>query len=743
MKTKNISRQKRKLAVLSCMLMFGLITACTGCQKKSANVSTDTVAKGRYVEQDFKLPELSEKETLVAMTSTKDGLPLLYSYILGDNSISITTYTYTSDGTITKDAPKWLQSMEFDTKYAPVLSYSMTSDGTQYFLVSECDYDYCHGSLYQTKDGVERTELTMKGWDKMLDNGNPSISPTKIGVLDNGTIVVDSYEGLYAFDQEGKKVKTIDENSTYASFFTHGNNLVCTIEDGGTEQFKGTAIFDGSNLDQEPVTNMFQNYQEYTNAVNMNATNDLIYVNSSGICLQKSGTELWQTILDGSLGTMYVPNVVGSSITEDADGNYYVMYDDYNSGQGSLIKYYYDPDISSVPDKELTVYTLNSSHTLRKTANQFQKSHPDVKVTIEVAMPEKEDETANTTLSKHDYIQSLNTQLLAGDGCDIINTVGLPVDSYIEKGALIDLSDLIDPLCTSGELVNNLVDACRVDNKIYSVPARFLLPAVYAPLEDCPDLTDISSIADYAKAHTDSILFGKYRLEDYLETILPYATKDLTTADGSIDVTALTSFLEDAKTIADQTGLVQDYSAEGYMNYPSCLSETGGLALTPMDGIADATLNYTYINAIGYGYSVLNNSFIPSVQLGINASSKQTDLAKEFISTLLSEEVQVVDMEDGFPVQSEALEKTSFNVEGTLPIYDANGNIKEVPLINITGDLRTNLINTIKGLNRVSSLDDAILEVMTDVSPDYFDGKMTLEDTVAQIQNKLSLYTEE
>lgn len=744
MKKRNTHKHRKCLVDLASLILICLILSFTGCQKKASTESSEKIAKGRYLEQDFKLPEMDAHEVFYTMTSDTQGLPLVYSYTLGDHSISITIYSYAADGTFTKDTPEWLQSIEFDPKYTPLLSYCMTVEGTQYLLVSECDGNYCHGSLYKTKDGTSRIELTMDGWDKILESGNPSISPTKIGILDNGLIVVDCYEGLYVFNQEGKRTNILDENYTYTSFITHGNNLVCTILDGGTEQFKGTAVFDGNNFDQEPVTNMFNTFQEYTEAVNMNAANDLFFVNSTGICLQKSGTNIWQTVMDGSLGTMYVPNTVGSYISEDADENYYVLYYDYNASQSHIIKYYYDPEASNVPDKELTIYTLNSSNSLRKAANQFQKIHPDVKVTIEVAMPENRDDPSTTTLMKHDYIQALNTQIVAGDGCDIINLVDLPVESYIQKGALIDLSDLIDPLCENGELISNLIDACRTDGKIYAVPARFLLPAVFAPKNDCPGLTDIKGIANYAKANPDSILFGSYRFSDFMNALLPYATEELTAADGSIDARVLTEFLTDAKTIADQTGLVEDYSEEGHMNYPSLLSATGGLALETMNGIADATINYTYIDYINYSYSILNNSFTPSVQLGINASSKQVDLAKDFISTLLSEEIQVVDMEDGFPVQSEALKKTSFDVSwDTLSIYDADYNRKEVPLIQITGDRRTDLINQIKGLNRVSTNDDAILSVMTDMSADYFEGKMSLEDTVALIQNKLSLYTEE
>lgn len=730
--------------ILLCCALLLTTSSFSGCNKKEATDPADSTPKGRYLEQDLPLPEFDENEIYCNICSDTKGFPVLYSYVLDTSVLSVNTYTYDANGTYRKESPEWLQAIEFDSTHSPLLSLCYTSDGCSYLFVGAYEADSCHGSLYQTKDGNSRTELVMNGWDSAAKSGNPSISPTKVGILDNGLIVVDSYEGLYVYNQEGENIHTIDENYTYSSFITHGNQLICSIQDNGSEEFLGIAVFDGTDFDKEPVTDMFDSFQEYTNAINMNSTNDLIFVNSTGICLKKSGTDLWQTLTDGSLGTMYVPQVIGQYITEDEQNNFYVSYIDYTLGVNSLIKYYYDPNISTVPDTELSIYTLNSDYTLRKAANEFQKLHPDVKVTIDVAMPEESEYITGDGLTKRDYIQSLNTQLLAGNGCDLINVIGLPTSSYIQKGVLADTTDLVDPLCSDGELLNNIMDACRVDGKIYAVPVRFLLPSLFAPAKDCKNLTTISGIADYAKQNPDSFLLGSYILNDFLEAFLPYVTDELITPEDTIDTKVLTDFLTDAKTITDETGLVTNYETIGY-NYPSILSAMGGIALSPMNGIANATLKYTYTKCIDYDYAILNNSFTPSLQLGINASSKHKDLAKEFLKLILSEDIQKVDMEDGFPVQSKALEKTRFDIEegATLTIYTSETTSKEVPIIPITGDLRTQLVDRIKGLNCISANDDAVIEVMTETCGDYFNGKMSLEDTVSQVQNKLSLYSAE
>ena len=45
-----------------------------------------------------------------------------------------------------------------------------------------------------------------------------------------------------------------------------------------------------------------------------------------------------------------------------------------------------------------------------------------------------------------DDIRTLNTELLGGNGADVLLLDGLSAESYIEKGILADLTDLADEL---------------------------------------------------------------------------------------------------------------------------------------------------------------------------------------------------------------------------------------------------------------------------------------------------------
>ncbi len=59
-------------------------------------------------------------------------------------------------------------------------------------------------------------------------------------------------------------------------------------------------------------------------------------------------------------------------------------------------------------------------------------------------------------MTTSDAIRTLNTEVMAGEGPDILFMDGLPVNSYIEKGLLADVSDVMNPLISDGKLLKTL-----------------------------------------------------------------------------------------------------------------------------------------------------------------------------------------------------------------------------------------------------------------------------------------------
>ena len=62
-----------------------------------------------------------------------------------------------------------------------------------------------------------------------------------------------------------------------------------------------------------------------------------------------------------------------------------------------------------------------------------------------------------------DDIRSLNTERLNGEGADVLILDRLPVDSYIEKGVLMDISGLRDELVKDSGMLENIGKALDRD----------------------------------------------------------------------------------------------------------------------------------------------------------------------------------------------------------------------------------------------------------------------------------------
>lgn len=55
---------------------------------------------------------------------------------------------------------------------------------------------------------------------------------------------------------------------------------------------------------------------------------------------------------------------------------------------------------------------------------------------------------------------------------------GMPIDSYIEKGILADISDVVDEIDTQDGILPNIKEGSKKDGKIYAMPVRFLIEIV-------------------------------------------------------------------------------------------------------------------------------------------------------------------------------------------------------------------------------------------------------------------------
>mgnify|MGYP001122931723 FL=1 len=159
----------------------------------------------------------------------------------------------------------------------------------------------------------------------------------------------------------------------------------------------------------------------------------------------------------------------------------------------NLYRYTYDPNVPTVPDKQLKIYSLMESNAVRQAVSMFQKAHQDVYIRYEIGM------SGDDGVTREDAVRNLNTKIMSGEGPDILMLGGLPRASYEEKGILADLSGITEEMSGDAALFPNIIEACRKDGKIYALPVRIQLLLMAGEPEDVGKVKDMDSLAKLAE----------------------------------------------------------------------------------------------------------------------------------------------------------------------------------------------------------------------------------------------------
>jgi ABC-type glycerol-3-phosphate transport system substrate-binding protein len=357
-----------------------------------------------------------------------------------------------------------------------------------------------------------------------------------------------------------------------------------------------------------------------------------------------------------------------------------------------------------------------------------------------------------------DQIKTINTELLAGKGADLYILDGLPAASYIEKGALADISDVIEPLREKGVILNNVVNCYKNEDAIYMAPINFVMPIAFGTKDAVKSTGSIRALADYAKNKAKVSLFGE-NMETYssLTTKLFWMYSDEFLSNKlEINKEGLIQFLEALKVICNQTKVMEDTTKSDGMN--GDFDEATTEAMSIYDGLAELGFDYLFSEFYYYApvsamkkikgnYTAINSQFFPVGMIGVNNASNQKELVYEFIKELYSEEVQSAVIDQGFPVNVKALEKFGMkpndyyiggpnNFEATQPSKE-----KMQELITLAKTLN-NPIERDKVLPNVGAVEqnnELLNMILVEVLP-YLKDQADAASTADKIMNKASTY---
>lgn len=694
------------------------------------------VPRGRYVEQELAFPFDPSTEMMEAMMLSPEGdlLVLTYNQEMENRIYRMeVTGEWNMDEALTASIPEG----------SMLLKMNGTKDAAYYYLTQ----------------GEERY-IGKMAWDsqKMERLADPAFE--KDGIYNiSDFLAADSGAVLFSL-MDGKTVVWKPEDGVSLQLYQKNRNSTLNTSStlvGDTYITAGDLGFLAYDMEtgKELETIPYQTGDSDAEGSLAAGEGDDIYLcNAAGIHHMALGGTMWETIVDGSLNSLSLPGIRISKMCVGKNNDFFVWYE--KDENPVLAHYVYDPDTISVPTSTLTVYGLDLSekYLIRQGAIRFQMENPDIRVEVIDGRKQMEG------MMDADIIRSLNEELLTGAGADVLVLDGLPGKSYIEKGILEDMSELLAPFTESGEIYRNLTGHFRrSDGSVYEVPVRVLFPVVYGEAGATASLSSLQAYLEYQESPGAGSISGKTVYENILRRLAFLYDQELWDDDGKLKEEELTDLLEAAMRTGEHSGARVLYPededngagkrynlvAENGFTTPDHLGIMAGdnqASLELPREMAEMSLSFAVMREKGYPLQSVNHTFYPEERVAINRNSRQKETAERFVTFLLSEQIQGEDVEDGFPVTRAGVERWK---QRQIVMSYGTGNWEG---LMIYGDYPTEserklLLDMIPDLDNPVVPDPTVLSIMAEESEGYFSGTQDLPAAVKAIISKVTLYRAE
>ena len=119
---------------------------------------------------------------------------------------------------------------------------------------------------------------------------------------------------------------------------------------------------------------------------------------------------------------------------------------------------------------------------------------------------------------------------------------GLPVDSYIEKGILEDLTPVLGS--EKETLLPNILSAYTREDKIYTLPLRVVIPMFMTSGQDQEVFSTLEALVEYTEAEGGVANLLKYSHANVLQILYYNYKPDLIAKDGTVNREEVTNFFE-------------------------------------------------------------------------------------------------------------------------------------------------------------------------------------------------------
>ena len=739
---------KRILSIFLALVLAGF----SGCGQQESPGPVATAAKGRYVETEIALPMDGSPQDMVTLS---DG-----RLRVGLNTTEGEPHVFTREGDTWQEDVQLPQSLPGLGKLDML---RLSPDGSVFLSLvkglGDGTYEYHLVLLSPTGElrelPVDYPEANEK--DGFLLGGADFTDSGKLMVLF-------SFDDLREVDPDtGALSENLNELGIWASMggicagedtYLLSSDFCARLREG--QQEKLTDVL-GEQLTASAKT---EEGSRGKNVLWQNSQGYLFFTTGEGLYSFVPGGSVTEELVSANKSSFGDPSFLPRALTGTEDGSFYVL--GMLGGEAVLCQYDFDANAPLQATQVLKLYSLYDDEDLRQIVSRYQKSHPETDIHLEIGL------SGEDGVTEADALRTLNTEILAGSGPDVLRLDGMSLDSYLKKDVFLDLSDLLEETKT----LENITKCYETKGKVSVLPVAFAIPAIYGPKDLVDSIHDLDSFVEAAtqaldRSGADSLMNGMIPVL-VTDIIYDSCSAAWKTADGTLDPSALEAFLAANKALYDLDAPLRERYADILGQMDGDLGITPG-EYTAIGGSWDILMNGEAISVgtlesmdiwsfalagdqqlEGYTLAPLtlqaSGVFLPRQIYSVLNTTEIADTAKDFIRFLLGEEVQKRNLNYGFPVNQavfEALIQEDKTTDVSFATSTEDGQMLSLTARYPSAQERKELAQWVRDLTTPALTDRTIRTLITAQAADCMNGTCTAKEAADRALQSLNLYLSE
>ncbi|MBR1866269.1 MAG: hypothetical protein IJ801_07160 [Lachnospiraceae bacterium] len=658
------------------------------------------------------------------------------------------------DGTNVKEIP--LNLAENDS----LGSLLVGEDDTLMYMTWSYDEKTEQSSNALVKVDADGNEAARENLTKALNLGEDSYI-SKILLDGKGNVIVVADQMVYILDSDLKSQGEVKSDSYLeGAALTKDGQVICASTSYSEKEGESGAqiqVLDTEGKKWDKTYKLDLNYFSGSDSImDGSGAYDFYY---------KSDTGIYGYDIEGEKGTKLM-DYVASNLTSDStynlttlgDGRFVGLQYGYESEDGETsIVVYEKVDPSTLADKKtITFGAMWIGDDLKRAAIAFNKENKDYQITFKEYNSD----------SGEDPITKMNADIVAGNVPDIIDLSDLPVDQYVAKGLLEDLTPYYekDSEIDSGDLMDSVLEAMKIDGKLYYLAPSFGISSLIAKTSDVGNETGwtFDEMKALLEKQPDDVqpFYSKNKV-DMLTAFLGNGLSDF--VDWQSGECAFDS--QDFKDILEICNTGTNEETEYSEDSPSMPSLVQDGKILFVEGWISPEESQLYeqmfgedITYIGYPNKEKQGSYFEfGSKIGMYAKSEVKDGVWEFIRTFMTKEYQgkTMGMYDNTPTRQDCYDlmikaKTAIEAytdefgQEIEPVDSTWGwDDLEVQIKPLTKEQEERYTNLVKNTRKTGQSNSEIMEIIQEEVKPYFAGEKGLDETADIIQNRVKTYVNE